>query len=63
MATTYRGPQRAHDVHSICPFCGAHRSVFCEWSEDRNGPCPWEEGVEADAPCTATVSSEEPCDD
>jgi len=34
----YRPPRRAHDVHTICPWCGAEKSSACEFEA---GFCPW----------------------
>lgn len=31
-------PRKAHDVHSICPWCGAEKSSACEFEA---GFCPW----------------------
>lgn len=36
--TPYRPPRVAHDVHSICPWCGAEKSSACEFEE---AWCPW----------------------
>lgn len=35
----YRPPRRAHDVHSICPWCGVEKSDACEFGDA--GICPW----------------------
>ena len=59
--TRYIGPQRAHDAHSICPWCGAHSSYCCEFGG--GVPCPWEEGGEEDAPRPVTATIEEPGND
>lgn len=36
----YRPPRRAHDVNSVCPWCGAEKSFACEFG--KGDFCPWE---------------------
>jgi len=40
--TPYHHPRRAHDIHTICPWCGAYSSRSCELEEEM-GSCPWED--------------------
>lgn len=43
----YHARRRAHDVHTICPWCGAEKSSACEFEA---GFCPWEGPAEAADP-------------